>query len=284
MAENIGIVARDGHSALPGLTSHTSLRGGLGVMSPAPDLSRRAVFGLGAALAVGASVPAAAAAADHVCILIVGQSNGVRWTSGEAVAWRAFLDRLRATGETRPISCLNVALGGASMLKRYAPKAYPSRYHWDDVAGRPGPMAIDAVAAIRAAPVKPTAILLVQGEQDSNLYRAEHWSGAAAFVAAFEDATRRSIDALRSAINHRHPAAVPVFIQSLGPREGEWFHRPGQRLVRSAHAMIVGRPGWRAYNGPRPLLGITTVDGVHYDADALQWIGGEAADEMRGRI
>lgn len=246
------------------------------------DQRRRSLFGLGTAgllAAIFGGRKAEAAAAGGVRLLMVGQSLGAWWD--RTPAWEAFVDRLRATGETRPISWINAAAGGSAALRRYVPAGYPSLYWWDETTTAAGPLTARAIRMVKASAERPTAIVWVHGERDSAVYPG---GGDEALFRAYYNAVSYTIGRLRMAIAPAAPLSIPVIIQRLGPRSGGMDEYRGMAIVREAQAALIGRKGWNAHWGARPDAALPLRDQVHPTDEGFAWLGLETADAIRGRV
>lgn len=243
-------------------------------------LSRRGLM-LGAA-AVAAASPAGAAprpALDYLTVLIAGQSLGNRWFISGSQAQPAFIARMQACGEARPIRFVNCTSPGSAALPVYARVA---GNYWleDDLS--PGPKLTWALARIAGLLRKPSCLLWVQGEADSAQYVAG--SDDDGFIARECAAILAITQALAGACS---PAGVPVFVQRLGPiinplsgvKEMEFGGLP---VYRQAQALVVSRP--RYFWGAQPTIELPLVDTVHPTNEAMGWIGGQTAWAMVGRV
>lgn len=252
-----------------------------GARSEATGMSRRGL--IAAALAapfVMRSTPAAAAPAPSIRLLIAGQSLGSYWT--HSPAFSAFVRRLRQTGETRPITMLDVAVGGTSALKCHRPR--DDGYWWDEDRNRSGPVLRRAVEMIKRENAASNAILWVHGERDSAAYAGTTSAEDMAFLRLYRDAVLAIIATLRSACSPNAPLTIPAFVQRLGPRNGEMDYFRGMPIVRRAQQHVVEARGAGIYWGARPDATIPTRDGLHPTDEGFAGIGEETSEAVRGRI
>lgn len=190
--------------------------------------------------------------------------------------------RLRQTGETRPITMLDVAVGGTSALKRHRPR--DDSYWWDEDHNRPGPVLRRAVEMIKRENAAPNVLLWVQGERDSAAYAGGTGAEDMAFLRLYRDAVVGIVGTLRAACSPNAPGAIPAFVQRLGPRNGEMDYFRGMTVVRRAQQHVVDTRGAGIYWGARPDATIPTRDWLHPTDDGFAWLGEETAEAMRGRV
>jgi hypothetical protein len=222
---------------------------------------------------------AACPAASRVTLLIIGQSLGSWWPITPADV--AFIDRLRQTGETRPISILNTAVGGSSLLYATRPASAPDHYWWDERTRSPGPLLVKALDRIKRATDRPNVIAVMNGQQDS-----WSWRPAAGYdlMPSFYTAMVGVIGRLRSACAPQTPTSVPVIVERLGTRSTGWESYPGMAPVREAQDRLVARSGFNAHWGARPTADEVLRDVVHPTDTGFAWRGVETADATRGRV
>ena len=205
--------------------------------------SRRTMLCIGAAMAVTSASSQANATSSKktsstsgapIIAFTVGQSLAVKWATPGYPGIETCAARMAEYGEPRHVSVINGAAGGTSLLKRTRPAE--ELYWWDHDLDQPGPMAKRAERILRRQSVRPTMMILNNGQSDSGRV-AQTGLSDDEFVLAFANANMSLITFIRNIIC----SDVPVFVDRLGPREGSMNKVPGQALVRRSQDLLTRR-------------------------------------------
>jgi hypothetical protein len=183
--------------------------------------------------------------ARPVHVLVVGQSYGLE--GYRASSYYPFCEVVRKQIDASPASVAatlgvsvsagdvlqfrNRCIGGSAILQAHAGSA---GYFVADDLVTAGPLLTTALSAISGYAVKPQIMLYSHGQQDARTITTEAQSISA--QTAMEDVLWPQI---RTALNSGTPAAVPIFVDMIGPRYAsdeiaEYWMR--DRLIESIDA------------------------------------------------